>query len=138
MPNQQTEAEKLVAQLRELVSRAESMEADQRRFLDMLRDATSRTQEILARSHCRRCDALMTEEEYNQSFGALTLHARTRTDNAGTQQRLEWVQAQMPLCLECVDDTIQEHLGLPPGNRARLIEQNARAERMKEPRSRAN
>jgi hypothetical protein len=121
MPNQQAEAEELVAELRELAARAVAMGADQQRILNILRDAISRAHAILervrsgehAKVNCRRCNAMMTETECGQSLCALTLHARAQTGIAATQQQVEWAQSQMPLCAECVSDMIQEHLGIP-------------------------
>jgi hypothetical protein len=86
-------------------------------------------------ANCRRCNATMTEKECDQSVSALALHARAQTDTAETDLQLEWVQSQMPLCVECVNDMIQEHLRLPPRNRARPIEPNAEPSARKRPRS---
>jgi hypothetical protein len=115
MSNQQTEAEKLVSELRELAARTETMGADQRRILDILHDAISRAAAILERPmvKCRQCDATMTENECGQSLSTITLHARAQTGIAGTAQQFEWARSQMPLCAACVSDMIQENLGLP-------------------------
>jgi hypothetical protein len=121
VPNEQSESEELVTEIRELAAHAEAMGADQQRILNILRDAISRAQAILERFrsgegtkvNCRRCNAMMTEKECGQSLCALTLHARAQTGIAATQQQVEWAQSQLPLCAACVSDMIQEHLGIP-------------------------